>query len=224
MHCIYKVRRALALVLSLLVLIPVYADEGMWLLPFIQDLNMDKMVDLGCELTAEEIYNPDGTSLKDVIGSLDYGSCTAGVISDEGLILTNHHCGEDEIQFHSSPEHDYLTDGFWAMTKEEELPNPGKTISFVIRMEEVTDRVLAMVHHEMTAAEREAEIDDVMEIISTEAIEGSSYEAEVVPFFEGLRYFLVVMETFRDVRLVGAPPESIGSFGGDDRQLGMAQA
>lgn len=176
---------------------------------------MDKMVELGCELPAEEIYNSGEISLNDVIGALDYGSCTAGIISGEGLILTNHHCGEDEIQSHSSPENDHLSNGFWAMTKEEELPNPGKTISFIVRMEEVTERVLAMVHHEMTSQEREAEIEEMIDIIVEETLEGSSYEAEVLPFYEGLRYFLVVMETFRDVRLVGAPPESIGSFGGD---------
>jgi len=214
MDCNYRVRRAIVLFVSFLVLIPINADEGMWLLPFIQELNLERMEELGCELSWEDIYKPGDNSLKDVIGSLDYGGCTAGIISEEGLILTNHHCGEDEIQFHSRPEHDYLTNGFWAMTKEEELPNPGKTISFIVRMEEVTERVMAMVHHEMTLQEREAEIEEVSELITEEATEGNHYEAVVLPFYEGLRYFLVLMETFRDVRLVGAPPESIGSFGG----------
>lgn len=209
------IRRAIVLLILLSSLLPVKADEGMWLLPFIQELNLGKMQELGYELRVEDIYNPGEKSLTDVIGSLDYGSCTAGIISEEGLIITNHHCGEDEIQSHSSPEHDYLSNGFWAMTKEEELPNPGKTISFIIRMEEVTDQVLAMVHHEMTSEERETEIGEVSEGLVQDAIKGTHFEAEVVPFYEGLRYFLVVMETFRDVRLVAAPPESIGSFGGD---------
>lgn len=170
---------------------------------------------MGLELEAEDIYSLEKPSLKDVIGSLDYGSCTAEIISSEGLIITNHHCGEDEIQFHSSPEHDYLTNGFWAMTREEELPNPGKTISFVIRMEDVTEKILGMVHLEMTEAEREAEIDNSSEALISKAEEGTHYEAVVVPLYEGDRYFLVIMETFKDVRLVGAPPESIGRFGGD---------
>lgn len=209
------VRKGMGLLLLLFALNSIRADEGMWLLPFIQELNMDRMELMGCELTAEEIFSPDQLNLKDVIGTLDHGGCTAGIISAKGLILTNHHCGEDEIQSHSSPEHDYLSKGFWAMSKEEELPNPGKTISFVVRMEEVTERVLAMVHQEMTEDERNAEIEETSEKIIEEAREGTHYEASVVSFYEGNMYFLVVMETFRDVRLVAAPPESIGGFGGD---------
>lgn len=201
--------------ISVLFISSIQADEGMWLLPFIKDLNLERMQEMGLELEAEDIYSLEKPSLKDVIGSLDYGSCTAEIISSEGLIITNHHCGEDEIQFHSSPEHDYLTNGFWAMTREEELPNPGKTISFVIRMEDVTEKILGMVHLEMTEAEREAEIDNSSEALISKAEEGTHYEAVVVPLYEGDRYFLVIMETFKDVRLVGAPPESIGRFGGD---------
>jgi len=193
----------------------IQADEGMWLVPLIKDLNLERMQEMGLELEAEDIYSLEKPSLKDVIGSLDYGGCTAEIISSEGLIITNHHCGEDEIQFHSTPEHDYLTNGFWAMTREEELPNPGKTISFVIRMENVTEKILGMVHLEMTEAEREAEINNSSEALISEAVEGTHYEAVVIPLYEGDKYFLVVMETFKDVRLVGAPPESIGSFGGD---------
>ncbi len=190
-------------------------DEGMWLVPLIQDLHIDRMREMGLELDAGDIYSLDHPSLKDVIGTLDYGGCTAEIISSDGLIITNHHCGEDEIQFHSSPEHDYLSNGFWAMSREEELPNPGKTISFVIRMENVTDKVLGMVHLEMTEPERETEIDRASEALISEAVEGTHYEAVVVPIFEGNEYCLVVMETFKDIRLVGAPPECIGRFGGD---------
>jgi len=201
--------------IGLLFFSSIQADEGMWLLPLIKDLNIDRMQEMGLELEAEDIYSLDNPSLKDVIGSLDYGGCTAEIISSEGLIITNHHCGVDEIQYHSAPEHDYLTNGFWAMSMEEELPNPGKTISFVIRMENVTERILGMVHLEMTEAEREVEIDKSSETLIAEAVEGTHYEAVVIPLYEGEEYSLVIMETFKDVRLVGAPPESIGRFGGD---------
>ena len=191
------------------------ADEGMWLLSLIQKVNMDEMKEMGLELTAEQIYSVNNASLKDAVGALDYGSCTAELISGEGLLLTNHHCGYGEIQYHSSVEHDYLKDGFWAMSREEELPNEGKTVSFLVRMEEVTDRVLADVTDEMGFQERSGAIRGVIEEIRNEATEGTHYEAQVRPMFEGNRYFLFILETFRDVRLVGAPPESIGKFGAD---------
>jgi hypothetical protein len=209
------IRKGIVFLALLFCLVPSRADDGMWLLPLIRELNMDRMEQMGCELTAEEIYSHEQLSLKNVIGSLDRGSCTAGLISGDGLILTNHHCGEDEIQSHSSTQHDYLSEGFWARTREEELPNPGKTISFVVRMEEVTDRVLAMVHQEMTESEREAEISEVSGQIIEEATKDTHYEGVVLPFYGGNQYYLVVLETFRDVRLVAAPPESIGRFGGD---------
>jgi hypothetical protein len=191
------------------------ADEGMWLLTLLRDGHMQKMHEMGLELEAGDIYSEEHPSLNNVIGALDYGGCTAEIISPEGLIITNHHCGEDEIQSHSSPANDLLTNGFWAMTKEEELPNPGKTISFVIRMENVTEEILGMVHQEMTEAERETEIDSVSKSLIDEAVEGTHFEAVVLPFYEGNEYYLVVLITFKDVRLVGAPPQSIGRFGGD---------
>jgi hypothetical protein len=210
------IRKGIGLLVPVFVLMmPVSADEGMWLLPLLEELNMDRMEQLGCELTAETICSSDGISMKNAIGTLDHGSCTAGLISGDGLILTNHHCGEDEIQSHSSPDKDYLSDGFWAMSLEDELPNPGKTISFVVRMEDVTERVLAMVHQEMTESERENKIEEVSAKIIEENTGDTHFEAFVLPLYEGSIYYLVVMETFRDVRLVAAPPESIGRFGGD---------
>ena len=191
------------------------ADEGMWLLPLIQELNIETMQQMGLQLTADQIYNINASSLKDAVGALDHGSCTAELISPEGLLLTKHHCGFDEIQYHSSVEHDYLTNGFWAMTREEELPNPGKTISFIIRMEDVSERINAVLTDDMSEEERKDTISDISEEIRMEAIEGTHYEASVEEFFGGSRFFLVVMETFLDVRLVGAPPESIGKFGHD---------
>ena len=193
----------------------VRADEGMWLLSLLKQVNMDEMVEMGLELTAEQIYSVNNASLKDAVGALDYGSCTAELISGEGLLLTNHHCGYGEIQYHSSVENDYLKDGFWAMTRAEELPNEGKTISFLIRMEEVTDRVLEELTDEMSAEERSGAIRSITREISNQATEDTHYEAQVRPMFEGNRYFLFVLETYRDVRLVGAPPESIGKYGAD---------
>lgn len=193
----------------------VRADEGMWLLSLINKVNMDEMKEMGLELTAEQIYSVNNASLKDAVGALDYGSCTAELISGEGLLLTNHHCGYGEIQYHSSVENDYLKNGFWAMSRDEELPNEGKTVSFLVRMEEVTDQVFADVIDDMNPEERATAMRDVIGKIRREATEGTHYEAQVRPMFEGNRYFLFVLETFRDVRLVGAPPESIGKFGAD---------
>jgi hypothetical protein len=191
------------------------ADEGMWLLSLISELNIAKMQEMGLQLTAEQIYNVNASSLKDAVGALDYGSCTAELISPEGLLITNHHCGFDEIQFHSSVEHDYLTNGFWAMTKEEELSNPGKTISFLIRMEDVSERINRVLNNSMTEEARNDSISAISEEIRLEATEGTHYEARVEQFFGGSRFYLVVLETYKDVRLVGAPPESIGKFGHD---------
>ena len=204
---------SIALLLSLQA--KVRADEGMWLLSLIQQVNMDEMTELGLELTAEQIYSVNNASLKDAVGALDYGSCTAELVSPDGLLLTNHHCGYGEIQFHSSLENDYLKDGFWAMSRDEELPNEGKSISFLVRMEEVTDRVLAGVNDDMSPDERLAAVRKVAAEISDEATDGTHYEAQVRPMFKGNRYFLFVLETYLDVRLVGAPPESIGKFGAD---------
>ncbi|MCK4747094.1 MAG: S46 family peptidase, partial [Bacteroidales bacterium] len=193
----------------------VHADEGMWLLSLIGQVNMDEMTEMGLQLTAEQIYSINQASLKDAVGALDGGSCTAELVSPDGLLLTNHHCGYGEIQNHSSLEHDYLKNGFWAMTRDEELPNEGKTITFLVRMEEVTDRIAPELNEEMNSQARASKIRLLSETISTEASEGTHYDARVRSMFNGNRYFLFVTETYRDVRLVGAPPESIGKFGHD---------
>jgi hypothetical protein len=193
----------------------VHADEGMWLLSLIGQVNMDEMTEMGLQLTAEQIYSVNQASLKDAVGALDGGSCTAELVSPDGLLLTNHHCGYGEIQNHSSLEHDYLKNGFWAMTRDEELPNEGKTISFLVRMEEVTDRIASELNEEMNPQARASKIRSLSESITAEATEGNHYEARVRSMFNGNRFFLFVMETYRDVRLVGAPPESIGKFGHD---------
>lgn len=190
------------------------ADEGMWM-PFLLESRIAVMQSMGLELSAGDIYSVDKPSIKDAIVTLDYGSCTAELISPNGLLLTNHHCGYDEIQKHSSIQNDYLTYGFWTTGISGELPNPGKTATLLVRIEDVTARVLAELSDDMGESERQNVVDQVCERIAQEAAEGTHYEAEVYPFFGGNSYYLFVTETFRDVRLVFAPPSSIGKFGGD---------
>jgi hypothetical protein len=189
-------------------------DEGMWLPIFVEKLNYAEMRKMGLKLTAEEIYSINNTSLKDAIVNLG-GFCSAEVVSPDGLMLTNHHCGYDAIQTHSSIDHDYLTDGFWAMNHDEELPNEGLTATFFIRMEDVTAKVLALVTEEMTEEDRQAAIEEAIATLEEEASEEGKYEVQVNEFFEGNEYYLFVYLTYEDVRLVGAPPSAIGKFGGD---------
>jgi hypothetical protein len=191
------------------------ADEGMWLPSLIGKLNIQKMNSMGCKLTAEQIYNINQSSLKDAVVALDHGSCTAEIISADGLLLTNHHCGFGEIQAHSSVEHDYLRDGFWATKHEDELANPGKTVTFLIRMEDVTDQVLKDVTDDMDDNARLNKIREASSKIEKEAKGESNYEIRVRSFFEANKYYLFVTQTFKDIRLVGTPPQSIGKFGGE---------
>ena len=191
------------------------ADEGMWLPLLVKRLNHADMKKMGCKLSAEEIYSVNKSSLKDAVVMLSGGSCTAEAISSEGLLLTNHHCGYEAIQSNSTVEHDYLTDGFYAKTRAEELPTGGITASFLIRIEDMTSRVLAELNDSMSETERNAKVRQLSKTIESEAIEGTHYDAALRSFFEGNEYYLFVYETFTDVRLVGAPPESVGKYGGD---------
>ncbi|MEA3443145.1 MAG: S46 family peptidase [Bacteroidota bacterium] len=191
------------------------ADEGMWLPFLIGQKKYAEMQRLGLKLSPQQVYDINNASLKDAIVRLDGGNCTGEIISSEGLLLTNHHCGYGEIQAHSSVEHDYLTDGFWAMTRNEELENDGKTASFLIRIEDVTQQVLANVTDTMTEGERSSAINKIANKIEKDAIGDTHYEASVRSMFAGNEYYLFVYETFLDVRLVGAPPSSIGKYGGD---------
>jgi hypothetical protein len=168
----------------------------------------------GCKLSAEQLYSVNSSSLKDAIVSFG-GFCTGEIISGEGLILTNHHCGYDAIQSHSSVEKNYLRDGFWAYSKDQELPNPGLFVRFLVRMEDVSQRVLSKMNDNMSEADRKKAADAEMKIIREEATKGTGFDAEVKPYFDGNEYYLCVYETYRDVRLVGTPPESVGKFGGD---------
>ncbi len=191
------------------------ADEGMWLPSLIYKLNIAEMQKMGLELSAEEIYSINHSSLKDAVVALDRGSCTAEVVSKDGLLLTNHHCGFGEIQKHSSVEHDYLQDGFWAMSRKEELPNPGKTVTFLISVEDVTEQVLAGVTDQMNSEERNRIIRNISGELEKKAKGDTHYETYVRSFLSSNQYFLFVVETFRDIRLVGAPPQALGKFGGD---------
>lgn len=189
-------------------------DEGMWLPMFVERLNYVDMQKMGLRLSAEEIYSINHSSLKDAVVSLG-GFCTAEVVSNEGLLLTNHHCGYEAIQEHSSVDADYLTNGFWASRKSEELPNDGLTVSFLVRMDDVTANVLAGVSDIMTEAERSAAITKAMEGLKKEASENGKYDVSVKGFFNGNEYYRFIYQVYKDIRLVGAPPSSIGNFGGD---------
>jgi len=190
------------------------AGEGMWIPMLLEQLNEKEMKAMGLNITAEDIYSVNHSSLKDAIVLFGRG-CTAEIISDQGLLLTNHHCGFGAIQRHSSIEHDYLTDGFWAMNWEEELPNPGLTVTLMIRMEKVTDQVLEGIRDNMTESERDDKIKENSDKIIKEFEKDSEYQAAIKPFFKGNAFYMIITETFKDVRLVGAPPSNIGKFGGD---------
>ncbi|MCK9611387.1 MAG: S46 family peptidase [Bacteroidales bacterium] len=190
------------------------ADEGMWLPLFIDRLNYTDMQKMGLKLTPEEIYSVNNSSIKDAIILFGRG-CTGEVISSQGLILTNHHCGYGAIQSQSTVEHDYLTHGFWAMNLREELPIPGLTVQFLIRIEDVTQKILSALSPNMKEEDRAKKVREIAETIQKEAKEGTSYDATVRSFFEGNEYYLFVYQTYSDVRLAGAPPSSIGKFGAD---------
>lgn len=210
------IKRLTTLLLGFLLLVSsaIKADEGMWLLPLLQKYNIQAMQQKGFKLTADDIYNLNQASIKDAVIIFGRG-CTGEVVSDQGLILTNHHCGYGAIQQHSTPEHDYLEDGFWAKSFEEEIPTPGLTATFLIRIEDVTDQVNAAFKPEMSETDRDKAAMEIGRKIAKQATDGTHYTASVRSFFGGNQYFLLVYEVFNDVRLVGAPPSSIGKFGHD---------
>jgi len=191
------------------------ADEGMWLPLLLKQLNEKKMQSSGLKISAEEIYSVNRSSLKDAVVQFGRG-CTGEIISNEGLLLTNHHCGFSQIQDHSSVENDYLQKGFWAKTKENEMTNPGLSVSFLIRMEDVTESITQDLYKLSDENARENIVAQRSLEIVKNAIAGTHYEASVKPMYNGNEYYLFVMEVFKDVRLVGAPPSSIGKFGKDE--------
>jgi hypothetical protein len=201
---------------ALLVLIStsVRADEGMWLPILLRELNAPQMKKLGMKISAEDIYSINKGSMKDAVISFG-GGCTGGVVSDQGLLLTNHHCGRGRIQALSTPETNYLKDGFWAMNLSQELPSEGLSVTFIVRIDDVTNAALNGVSRSMSEKERQSAIDKNLEALRNQATRESWQNVFVRSFYEGNQYFLFVTETFNDIRLVGAPPESIGNFGVD---------
>ena len=214
--------KSLVLALAIFIALPgvARADEGMWLLSLIGK-NYADMQKAGFKLTAEDIYSINQNCIKDAIvglgneGSPFWHFCTGEIISDQGLMSTNHHCGYGKLQEHSTVGHDYLRDGFWAYSKDQELPNPGLTASILVRMEDVTDQVKAALSDDMSESERARAIKEVSDRIAKKAVEGTIYDAQVKPMFNGNQFFLFVHVIYKDVRLVGAPPSSMGKFGGD---------
>jgi hypothetical protein len=207
-------RLLLVIVMLSVLFISSRADEGMWLPLFIERLNYVDMQKEGLHLTSDEIYSINHNSIKDAIIMFGNG-CTGEIVSAKGLVFTNHHCGYGSIQSHSSVNHDYLTDGFWAMRQEEELQNENLTARFLVSIKDVTGEVMAEIKDDMTESDRLVKIREITHKLEQSATKGTIYEARVGSFFNGNEYYLFVYEVFKDVRLVGAPPSSIGKFGAD---------
>ena len=215
-----KRMKLIALALLCLAFLPSKADEGMWLLQLMQEQHLaDRMKAQGLLLEAEDLYSPNRVSLKDAVGIFG-GGCTGEIISPDGLILTNHHCGYDAIQQHSSVEHDYLTDGFWAKNRSEELPTPGLQFKFVERIVDVTDAIHAQVK-EGKVKEEETFTAPFLKNFADEALKNSDLNgkpgilAQALPFYAGNKFYLIYLKVYDDVRMVAAPPSSIGKFGGE---------
>lgn len=189
------------------------ADEGMWI-PMLLGRNEADMQKAGMRITAKDIYDINNACLKDAILLFNQG-CTGEYVSSEGLFLTNHHCGYSYITMHSTVEHDYLTNGFWAMSRDQEIPCPGLTATRLVRMEDVTAQVLEGITNDTPEGDRAVAIEKNIKRITERAVEGTHYKAIIKPFYYGNQYFMYVNEVFTDVRLVGAPPSNIGKFGGD---------
>jgi hypothetical protein len=209
-----KQLKRISLAIALFVGIFVRADEGMWFLMFIDRLNHRDMQKMGLQLTSEEIYSINNSSLKDAVVQFN-GGCTAELISKDGLLLTNHHCGYDAIAELSTPEHDYLTNGYWAADHSQELKPKSLYVRFFVRMDDCSKRVLSKVSKNMTEAEREKAIREEIALIEKENSEGGKYVVNVRSFFQGNEFYYFVYQDYKDVRLVGTPPNSIGKFGGD---------
>ena len=202
------------LLFSLILFSGVKADEGMWMLPLIEKLNIQKMNGMGCTLTADQIYSDKNVSLKDAVIVFGNG-CTGVVVSNQGLIFTNHHCGYGAIQQHSSVEHNYLKDGFTALKAEDEIPTPGLTVKFLVSITDVTERVLTQLPDELKGKERKTKQDSILSAIKKEAEKDNDYIVQVKPFFSGNEFYVFIFEEFTDVRFAYAPPTSIGKFGAD---------
>ncbi|MDD3728243.1 MAG: S46 family peptidase, partial [Dysgonamonadaceae bacterium] len=215
-------KKALFTLLIVLFVSIAYADEGMWMLNLLKQQKLAEMQEMGLKLQDVDIYNPSGSSLKDAVVQFGRG-CTGEVVSSQGLVLTNHHCGYSQIQNHSTLENNYLETGFWAMSQAEELPNPGLTVTFIQKMEDVTDFVKKHLEKD-----REKDVDGVFflsplylnnlarDLVGVEYLANNKgVDVEIKPFFEGNQYYMFTKKIYSDIRLVGAPPSSIGKFGAD---------
>lgn len=209
-----KMKKFLLFILLAATTFSVKADEGMWFLMNIERLNERDMQKMGLQLTAEEIYSINNSSLKDAIVQFG-GGCTAEIVSNTGLVMTNHHCGYGAIAELSTPENDHLTNGFWAQTKADELKPKSLSVRFFVRMDDVSKRILSKLNDTMTEAEREATINREIALIEKENNEGGKYTVSVKSFYEGNEFYYFVYQDYTDVRLVGTPPDNIGKFGGD---------
>lgn len=198
-----------------LVLFQLNAQQGgMWIPSLLEGMNEDEMQSLGSKLSASDIYDVNNSSLKDAIGHFN-GGCTSEVISSKGLLLTNHHCGFSQIQSHSTLENDYIKNGFWAKNFEDEIPNKGLFVEFIVRIEDVTEVMLRSVTDDMSPREKQSQVDKNRSAF-VKTIEKEDWQGfKIRPFYKGNQYFLFITERFEDVRLVGAPPVSIGKFGSD---------
>ena len=199
-------KKILSLLLASTLSFSAFADEGMWLLPLLDQLNGRSLMEAGCKLTPEEIYSINHGSLKDAIIHFG-GGCTGEIVSSQGLIATNHHCGYSHIQGLSTPEHNYLFDGYWAKSFEEEIPAPGLSVTFLISMEDVSDRLAGLDEKAMRKAEDE--------LRQAADAKHPHCRASIIPFYNDNVYYLIVYKTYKDIRFVGAPPASIGKFGGE---------
>lgn len=204
------------LIIALVMALPasVFADEGMWFLMHLERMNQRDMQKMGLQLTAEEIYSINNQSLKDAIIQFN-GGCTASIISENGLVLTNHHCGYDIIAELSSEKDNYLKNGYWASSLQNELKPESLSVRFFVRMDDVSERILSQVNNSMTENEREAIINKEIAKIEQENNEGGKYTVSVRSFYQGNEYYYFVYKDYNDVRLVGTPPESVGKYGGD---------
>jgi len=207
-------KRVLLLSLTVLLLMPAFADEGMWMLPLIEKLNIQKMKGMGCTLSAEDIYSDNKASLKDAVIVFGNG-CTGVVVSDKGLVFTNHHCGFGAIQQLSSVEHNYLKNGYAAATYTDEIPAPGLTVKFLARIEDITERVLSQLPDNLLGKKRAEKQDSILTAIKTEFEKDTHYMVQAKSFYEGNEFYAFVFEEYKDIRFVFAPPSSVGKFGGE---------
>ena len=207
-------KRILSLCTAAFLVLATYANEGMWLLNKLKQVNEAEMQKLGFKLTAEDIYSINKSSIKDAVIRLGGGFCSGEMVSAEGLFLTNHHCGYDAIQGLSTPEKNYLENGFWAMTRGEELP-AGFPVSFLQGIEDVTSKVMAELNDGMSEEERAGKIQEIAARLRLEAAQGNGMSADFKEMFEGNEFYIFTYKTYPDVRLVGTPPNAIGKFGGD---------